>query len=550
MLIDYFALNLRDFEARKYYYADIPVHYVFKTQNIDGKEISQWHKRKKHIDCIGRMYTVSPSQVELFHLRILLLRVKGATSFEHLRTVDNEIKETFTSACLALGFIENDEEWTNAMNEAKVFMMPRQLHGLFVRILIYCNPLNPEQLWENFKDPMSEDFFRHFDKQRSYAKAIKNVETLLQTEGKSMIDFPQLQHLISIITDDVSSLNDEISENYLTIGNEQMNKLNEKQLEVTKKVLHKTLNMNSTEIENSNNCFFIDGPGGSGKTFLYQTLWYILKGNGKKVCTMAFTGIAATLLPQGKTVHRVFQLPVSLYYDSSSNIKLETKEAAYLKEVDVFIWDEAPMAPRYAMEVMDKTLRDIMNNDTIFGGKIVVLGGDFRQLLPVKVRGTRSEIVDLSTNRSSLWKYFSKFSLTQNMRALSEEIEFSKFLLKVGDGQLNDAQDNLSIDYFPENCIAAPDTDIVEDIYGSIFRNKEYRRSIGYAILSARNSDINEINEKVVQLLDETTETIYTSIDSTENCDNIGFNDALLPEYLNTLSPPSLPPHELKLRIV
>ena len=104
-----------------------------------------------------------------------------------------------------------------------------------------------------------------------------------------------------------------------------MNKLNEKQLGIAQKILNKALNVNSIEIENSN-CFFIDGPGGSGKTFLYQTLWYILKGQGKKICTMAFTGITATLLPQGKTVHRVFQLPVPLYSDSSSNIKLETKK--------------------------------------------------------------------------------------------------------------------------------------------------------------------------------------------------------------------------------
>ena len=71
MLIDYFSLNLRDLEARKYFYVDIPVHYVFETQEIDGKQVSQWHKR--FTNCIGRMYTVSPYQIELFYLRILLL---------------------------------------------------------------------------------------------------------------------------------------------------------------------------------------------------------------------------------------------------------------------------------------------------------------------------------------------------------------------------------------------------------------------------------------------------------------------------------------------
>ena len=46
------------------------------------------------------------------------------------------------------------------------------------------------------------------------------------------------------------------------------------------------------------------------------------------------------------------------------------------------------MAPKYAMELVDRTLCDIMDNDLPFGGKIIVLGGDFRQLLPVKNRVT------------------------------------------------------------------------------------------------------------------------------------------------------------------
>ena len=47
----------------------------------------------------------------------------------------------------------------------------------------------------------------------------------------------------------------------------------------------------------------------------------------------------------------------------------------------MFIWDEAPMAPRYALEIADKTLRNIMDNDLPFGDKIIILSGDFRQLL-------------------------------------------------------------------------------------------------------------------------------------------------------------------------
>ena len=70
------------------------------------------------------------------------------------------------------------------------------------------------------------------------------------------------------------------------------------------------------------------------------------------------------------------------------------------------------MAPRYAIEIMDRTLRDVMNNALLFGSQIVVLGGDFRQLLPVLPRGIRSEIVNLSIKNSFLWNNFYKFKLT------------------------------------------------------------------------------------------------------------------------------------------
>ena len=92
------------------------------------------------------------------------------------------------------------------------------------------------------------------------------------------------------------------------------------------------------------------------------------------------------LLPKGMTIHKVLGLPVPLSSDSSFNIAVQSKEGQFLWQTDVFIWDEAPMVPRYALEIMDRTLKDIMSNDLLFGGKIVILGGDFRQLLPILPR--------------------------------------------------------------------------------------------------------------------------------------------------------------------
>ncbi|XP_067216604.1 uncharacterized protein [Linepithema humile] len=225
-----------------------------------------------------------------------------------------------------LGLIEDDDEWNRAMNEAVGWMMPRQLRKLFVRILLHCQPLHPEELWDNFKTALSEDYVRHFGMLQGQKKAYIQINNMLCTEGKSLADFPQMEQLLE------------------------------------------------TELLNEENDYVI-----------FEQAMEIAKIRKKHVCAMAFTGIAATLLPAGKTVHKTFGLSVPLFADSTSAIKIQSKEAQYLKNTDIFIWDEAPMSPRYALEIMDRTLRDIMNNNLPFGGKIVLLGGDFRQLLPIKI---------------------------------------------------------------------------------------------------------------------------------------------------------------------
>jgi hypothetical protein len=66
MILNYFKLNMRDETVRQYLYTGIPRYYVFKKQKINGNDVLQWIKRKKHFSCIGRMYSVNPSQVELY----------------------------------------------------------------------------------------------------------------------------------------------------------------------------------------------------------------------------------------------------------------------------------------------------------------------------------------------------------------------------------------------------------------------------------------------------------------------------------------------------
>ena len=131
------------------------------------------------------------------------------------------------------------------------------------------------------------------------------------------------------------------------------------------------------------NLFFIDGPGGTGKTFCYNYLINELCSHDKKVSTCAWTGIAATLLTCGQTVHSLFKLPVPILDNSTCRIKPHSKEGAFIRDQDVFIFDEASMIPKHALQAIDRLLQDVCNNKTPFAGKVVILGGDFRQTLPI-----------------------------------------------------------------------------------------------------------------------------------------------------------------------
>ena len=83
-------------------------------------------------------------------------------------------------------------------------------------------------------------------------------------------------------------------------------------------------------------CFFIDGPGGSGKTYLYKTLYNLLTAGGSNVICTAWTGIAANLMPGGRTVSSMFKLNIK-ENNRSSSLKREQKEARALHAMDLLI---------------------------------------------------------------------------------------------------------------------------------------------------------------------------------------------------------------------
>ncbi|KAI3862719.1 hypothetical protein MKX03_002011, partial [Papaver bracteatum] len=139
--------------------------------------------------------------------------------------------------------------------------------------------------------------------------------------------------------------------------------------------------------------FFIDGPGGSGKTFLYREILAKLRSERRIAIATATSGIAATMMPGGRTTHSRFKIHVPAYATSTCNIGAEDPLANFIRKDDLIIWDEATMANRYAFEALDTTLRDLTKVEFPFGGKNFLLGGDFRQVLPVVEHGHKQLVL-------------------------------------------------------------------------------------------------------------------------------------------------------------
>ena len=92
---------------------------------------------------------------------------------------------------------------------------------------------------------------------------------------------------------------------------------------------------------------------------------------------------------------------------------------------------------------MELLFKDLMDSTRTFGGKPVLIIGDFRKILPIVPSGSREQIVNASIKRSALFHKFKTLKLAVNMRLLTlrndpsaeaEALQFPQYLLKQGEG--------------------------------------------------------------------------------------------------------------------
>ncbi|XP_056691904.1 uncharacterized protein [Spinacia oleracea] len=431
--------------------------------------------------CLYNHFTESPSEGERYFLRLLLVHVPGPKSFEDLLTVAGYTCATFQEATLKRNLLEEDESVDLCLAEACFVQMPGALRSLFATILIFCQPSNPSALCLKYYAALSEDFSRRFPDSEAKIKQLtaRSVEQSLEEMGKSLKTFG-LDHLLEPTDDELARTRDIIDSLDAPIPDHCIRcreSLNPAQQEAFTCIIDHVK-------QKKPGALFIDGPGGTGKTFLYNALYAEIHLMGPIVLPTATSGIAAANIPSGRTTHSRFKIPIDTEASLGCDVPKQGSVAALIKETTLIIWDEASMARKENIK------------------------GDFRQVLPVLPHRTQREAVDVS------------------LTAENNYVQLPSEVLK----PLEDGRDPIT----DLTSLTFPELDL-RNFTSDIFTTR--------AILTPMNDDVDSINTELIKKFPRQP-VMYKIFDMVldDNC------NVYPTEFINTLCPGGMSPHELVLK--
>lgn len=559
-LTAFFHLCQIDPFAKTLLYSEVPRYYTWNAsrkewkRRIQGTPVENWPGVKSG-DALGRVYTVHVCNFECFCLRMLLHHVRGPTSHRDLKIVNGQECATYREACEVLGLLENDNHWEETMIEAVQCRSPTKIRELFATLISTCGVSNPQQLWEKYKNDMAEDILKGLQMTHPdityndfiYNEALTKIENkTMEIIGKKLSEFGMTSPQRS--EESVNDIARELDYN-ATILQQQVNDMVPQLLPEQKTVFDEV----TRYVESGNGAlFFLDAPGGTGKTFLLNLLLAYVRKDKNIAVVVASSGIAATLLTGGRTAHSVLKLPLNLAQEESPicNFSKNSGRAAMLRQCKLLVWDECTMSHKGAIEALNRTLQDIRDCKSIMGGLVVLLAGDFRQTLPVIQRGTPADEIKACLKSSKLWDHVIKFQLTTNMRVrLFNDIQsgnYAETLLKIGDGKMTvDAEGMITLT--EEFCnVVGSESELVAKVYTDLHAHiNDDQWLCERAILAPKNETVTKINENILnEVMGENTE--YLSVDTVIETEH----SASYPvEFLNSLELSGVPSHKLKLKV-
>ncbi|GMF46096.1 unnamed protein product [Phytophthora fragariaefolia] len=306
--------------------------------------------------------------------------------------------------------------------------------------------------------------------------------------------------------------------------------------------------------DQGNNRFFIDDPVGTGKSILLRHILAKVRLAGKIAIAVASRGIASLLLMGGRTAHSTFKIPLKLTNKSTCAIYKPSHLKRLIQRARWIIWDEAPMTHQHAFEAVDRTLQDIMDNDQEpLGGKVLVLSGDFRQILHDVVRGTPAVTIDACLKSSTLWEHFKQLHLTEKMRVRSagnnstaaELAAFSEFLLQVGERR-HEVNRSIGRDFvkIPQDMLIEKNDDDREESEDEQIRPGAVPRGLK-KIIDMMYADINDPDIATDDYF--ANRTILTQTNTVVHRINEAVSKGFR-EVLHSINTNVIPPHKLTLK--
>ncbi|PIO74456.1 hypothetical protein TELCIR_03542 [Teladorsagia circumcincta] len=203
------------------------------------------------------------------------------------------------------------------------------------------------------------------------------------------------------------------------------------------------------------------------------------------------------------------------------------------------------MTPKVALEAVDTLLRDITQNNEPFGGKITIIGGDFRQVLPVVEHGERQDPVEACVHKSVLWSLFTVHQLSVNMRSRDGRNDWHERFLEIGIGDCNDLKGRVQM---REEVMCS--SDIVTEVVGATLDLNRTFELCECATLAPKNAHVHGLIDIALDRLrverseDEKT---HKSVDEASYLE--GQCDLLFQQkYMNSLTPTGMPRQELRLK--
>ena len=539
------------------------------------KKLKKWIQRKqKEGNVIGRVHSIHPVAGEVYFLRLLLHdnHCRGKVSFKDLMTLLNgKVCESFKEVCSEIGLLSNDTEWHRILDESAVTKMCPEIRQMFVIILIFCLPTNPLTLFNEFWMTWFDDI-QHKARRRGVELEEDQLKTLvlldlemrLSSFEKRLPDYglpapsvEELQQVEHVTSNKPAVIREELEYDFEELKRsaaESIVAFTPEQLTVYEAVMDAVQN-------NKPLCVFLSARGGCGKTFLLNAVLAsvrTMEPGGCVALAMATTGIAANLLKLGRTFHSRMKAPLDPDETSTLKISAQSNHAELIRQTKLFLIDEATMLDRYNLEAMDRTLRDILQKPNVpFGGKPVVLAGDFKQCLPVVPGQQKAGIIKHTILKSHLWGYFQVLELSINMRVKASgnpHLEaFDSWTLSIGKGDSSSIKvpaNMIATRIIPnskENSSAEGDAmeKFCEKIFPDLADNIGDPNWIeGRSILASTNKEVQMLNDIVSEKLPGSME-VMRSADQLERTEEVlHFNV----EYLNSLTPSGCPPHSLHLK--